>query len=77
MYPFLFRLRDRITEEPLNRWVVKIGSFNYKYYDSSWMCDDTLGENCLVLDVDQSFEEHRFTSEQDAFDFIKHWWMDQ
>lgn len=77
MYPFLFRLLDHTNTDALDRWVVKLASFDYKHYNSSWMCDETLGDNCLVPDVDQTKEEHRFTSEKEALDFIRDWWIKQ
>lgn len=82
MYPFLFRLFDHRLydsqgDKAADRWVVKIASFDYKHYDSSWMCDETLGNDCLVPDVDQVKEEHRFTSEKEAMDFIRDWWIKQ
>jgi len=73
-YPFLFRLEDPYVEKALDRWVVKIATFDYSRYNSAWMNDDTLGETCLIPNVQEFAEEHRFTSEQEAMKFIKEWW---
>ena len=40
--------------------VIKTLVFNYRSYDSDWMRDDDLGENCLVPDVDLADEEYLF-----------------
>lgn len=66
-YPFLFRKDDL--------FYIKIAScFDYVSYDSSWMDDSTLGEHCLVPDVDICESMHEFNSEEEAIAFIRNWW---
>lgn len=69
--PFLFL---KITADNEKIWYVKISTFDYKEYDSSWMDDEHLGESCLVPDVDQTYSMYEFSSEAEALIFIRNWW---
>ncbi len=70
--PFLFRL----GEHELTQYVVKIATHDYVFYDSRWMCDEQLGDQCLIPDVDLCHEKHTFNNEADAIVFIARWWKD-
>jgi hypothetical protein len=81
--PFLFFIPSEKSPTPdctkaeRDTWVVKIASFDYKYYHSSWMCDDLLGDYCLIPDVDQAFETHLFYNESEALIFVQKWCASQ
>ncbi len=85
MYPFLFYVpqkdeHSKFTDHTVADkafWVVKIAHFDYKSYMSAWMCDDQLGEYCLVPDVDMTKTEEKFFSENEALEYIAQWWKDQ
>lgn len=68
--PFLFRLGENLP----TMYEVKIARFDYSHYDSAWMHDPTLGDSCLVPDVDIVEERHSFSNEQEALTFIANWW---
>lgn len=85
-YPFLYHIpcsEQFRSQNPYAKkfdrdvWFVKFGPFDYKYYSSSWMADDTLGNQVLIPDIDVAVETHTFYSEKEALEFIKNWWKKQ
>ncbi len=85
MYPFLFYVPEKDDQSVLTDhlvadkayWVVKLAQFDYTSYASKWMCDDQLGDYCLVPDVDITETSVRFDSESEALEFIGNWWKKQ
>ena len=83
-YPFLFRKPPAQCRTTPEEWASADGadhyfvyiakSFNYTSYDSSWMCEENLGDFCLTPDLDICDEVHEFGTEEEALRFIREWW---
>lgn len=77
-YPFMFCKHPDGDNSPFDsstRWYVFIAKyFSYSYYHCGWMNDDRLGNECYIPGVDLTEEEHEFTSEEEAIQFIADWW---
>ena len=63
---FLFRILDSEGNGDSRYVVNTVTHWDWTSYDSSWMCNPTLGRECLVLDVDLIDEEWIFVTEQEA-----------
>ena len=87
MMPFLFKLpmiEDAArygmkVSNPYGRevFIVKVAAFDYKEYDSSWMHDSSVGNACLAPDVDMTYEQHTFNTEEEALKWIREWWKEE
>ena len=62
---FIFRT-DTDGKEKSQYIVKEVRYFDWSGYSSEWMCDDQLGDSCLVPDVDITEKSYTFDTEQEA-----------
>ncbi len=74
LYPFMFSP----TKGPhIGKTVVVIAQYDLGFAETGWMQDEVLGEECLTPQVDLVKGKHVFTSEANALQFIRNWWIAQ
>lgn len=74
--PFLFWIMDMTPGKPW-KWFVKIATFDFAHYDSSWMDDQDLPpDKTHAPSIDQVYETHEFNSQEKALEFVNKWWIE-
>lgn len=58
-----------------DKYIIKIGLFDFIPYNSRWMADNRLGNSILMPDLDYGDEYHEFDTLELALEFIKNWYI--